>query len=240
MQERKIIPAAPGLWVLEEVGVNLFLIAGERRAVLVDSGFGGNAELRREAEELCGLPVELVHTHGHGDHTGGDALWEEVWLHPGDWPEYRRMRGETTCLRPLEDGMVFDLGGRKLEVLHIPGHTPGSVALLDRKHRLLFSGDTVMTQPVFLMPPNGCPKEFRESLGRLKGLSGEFDTIYPCHQRWPLAPEPALSALTDCARRAELEDEDTLTEFSIDLVMVVERFKGYVKDGYGVAVAGIK
>ena len=240
MQERKIVSAAPGLWVLEEVGVNLFLIAGESRAVLVDSGFGGNPELRREVEELCGLPVELVHTHGHGDHTGGDTLWEEVWLHPGDWPEYRRMRGENTRLRPLEEGMVFDLGGRRLEAIHIPGHTPGSVALLDRANRLLFSGDTVMTQPVFLMPPNGCAEEFRKSLERLKGLSGEFDTIYPCHQTWPLTSEPALSALMDCARRAEQGDEDRLTEFAIDLVIAVERFKGYEKDGFGVAVAGVQ
>lgn len=236
MTEYKISNPAPGLWVIWDDGINLYLIAGTERAVLLDSGFGFFPNLRKQAEALCGLPVELVHTHAHGDHTGGDGEWAQAWLHPSEWAEYRRSLGGGMKLLPLEDGMVLDLGGRSLEAVHVPGHTPGSAALLDRENRLLFSGDTVMTQPVFLFSPGCTPEDYRASLEKLKRQSGAFDLVYPSHQRWPLEPFPALDALLDCARQAEAGDANSLVTFELDLKVAVARFAGYRKDGFSVAV----
>ncbi|MBR1781195.1 MAG: MBL fold metallo-hydrolase [Oscillospiraceae bacterium] len=160
-------PLGPGLWEIGDAGINLYLIAGSERAIMLDTGFGSFVGLRALAEGLCGLPTLLVHTHAHGDHTGSDHEWAEAWLHPGEWARFRSDRGEGVRLLPLEDGQRFDLGGRTLEVIHVPGHSAGSVALLDRENRLLFSGDTVMTQPVFLFNPECSPADFLSSLDYL-------------------------------------------------------------------------
>lgn len=237
MSELNCTQIAPALWELGDEGVNLYLIAGRDRAVLLDTGFGFWPDLRAYAERLCGLPVELVHTHAHGDHISGDDAWSEAWLHPAEWAGYRRERGETgIVLHPLEDGTVLELGGRRLEAVHVPGHSPGSTALLDRENRLLFSGDTVMTQPVFMMMPTCSLTDYAASLDRLTAMLGNYDTVYPSHQRWPLEPAPALAALRDCARRGLAGSREDMSEFELDLVVAVERFAGYEKDGFAIAM----
>lgn len=236
MGKPQIDHPSPGLWVLWDQGINLYLIAGTDRAVLLDTGFGAFEGLRALCEGLCGLPVELVHTHTHGDHTGGDVEWAEAWIHPAEWEDYRRDRGDTLLLHPLEDGTCLELGGRTLEVLHVPGHTAGSVALLDRRSRLLFSGDTVMTQPVFLFGPNASIPHYRSSLERLKGLEDAYDTVYPSHQRWPLHPRPALEALLDCAGQALAGDTRRLVPMDLDMGFALVRFACYAKGEYAVAV----
>lgn len=236
MAEPRVANPAPGLWVLWNEGINLYLVAGGDRAVLLDSGFGDVAHLRGRCEALCGRPVELIHTHTHGDHTGGDGEWSQVWIHPAEWADYRRERGDALAVRPLEDGMSLDLGGRQLEVVHVPGHTPGSVALLDRQDRRLFSGDTVMTQPVFLFAPNSSIPAFRSSLERLKALLPAYDTVYPSHQRWPLDPGQALDCLLDCAGQALAGQAEGLVTIPLDMGFSVVRFACYQKGDYSVAV----
>ena len=226
---------SPGLWAIWDEGINLYLIAGKDRAVLLDSGFGSFDGLRQHCETLCGLPVDLIHTHAHGDHTGGDGAWSEAWLHPAEWADYRRARGEAMVLHPLEEGMALELGERTLEVLHLPGHTQGSVALLDRANRLLFSGDTVMAQPVFLFTPSSSPTHYRSSLQRLQALSCAYDMVYPCHERFPLEPAPALEALLDCVDQALEADPKKLTTFDLNMGFALVRFAGYQKDGFAVA-----
>lgn len=236
MGKPRIDNPAPGLWALWDEGINLYLIAGRDRAVLLDTGFGAFEGLRGLCRALCGLPVELVHTHTHGDHTGGDGEWAEAWVHPAEWERYRRDRGDALKLRPLEEGMSLELGGRALEVLHVPGHTAGSVALLDRQNRLLFSGDTVMTQPVFLFGPDASIPAFQASLERLLALSPAYDAVYPSHQRWPLEPRPALEALLDCAGQALAAEEDRLVPIDLDMGFARVRFDCYTKGEYAVAV----
>jgi glyoxylase-like metal-dependent hydrolase (beta-lactamase superfamily II) len=240
MAELKIVNPQPGVWVFDDGGINLYLIAGTQRAVLLDSGFGFHESLRSRAESLCGLPVTLVHTHAHGDHTGGDGEWSEAYLHPAEWESYRNDHPNGAALLPLQDGDVLDLGGRSLEAVHVPGHSPGSVALLDRANRLLFSGDTVMAQPVFLFMPSSSAADFAKSLARLDAMSDQFDTIYPSHQRWPLDPKEAIPALRDCAQRALDGDETTQSTFEIDLVVAVAQFSGYVHGDYAVAMRDLK
>jgi glyoxylase-like metal-dependent hydrolase (beta-lactamase superfamily II) len=224
----------PGHWVLFNEGINLNLIAGQERAMLLDSGFG-TPGLRQRAEALCGLPVTLVHTHAHGDHTGGDGEWEEIWLHPAEWEDYRaRQTGADPVLRPLEEGMRLDLGGRTLDVLHIPGHSPGSVAFWDRANRLLFPGDTVMTQPVFLFGPTSSVSDYIRSLERLADIAPHIDGVFPCHRQFPLKPQPAIADLLDCARRALRQDRETLIQFEVDLGVAVVRFEGYARNGFAV------
>jgi glyoxylase-like metal-dependent hydrolase (beta-lactamase superfamily II) len=89
------------------------------------------------------------------------ALPEECF----DVTAFRTQPSEPT--RVLEDGDVIELGDRSLEVLHVPGHTPGSIALWDPAGGLLFTGDTVYAEDALFAPDHA---SFRESLRRLREL----------------------------------------------------------------------
>ena len=101
-------------------------------------------------------------------------------------------------LVPVEEGYVFELGEVCLRVLHTPGHTPGSICLLDEEHRTLFSGDTIGHSPVFLFGPGRDLALFERTLARLEALDG-FDTIYGCHGECPVGPG-TIGELRACAR----------------------------------------
>ncbi|MBN1265459.1 MAG: MBL fold metallo-hydrolase [Anaerolineales bacterium] len=89
--------------------------------------------------------------------------------------------------KPLFDGMRFDLGGRTLEVIATPGHTPGSVCLLDIERRQIYTGDTCCAQGVLLMFDHSCSvSTFRDSILRLKAASDRFDLNWPAHHQTPL------------------------------------------------------
>lgn len=160
---------------------NVYLVRGESRDLVIDSGTG-LAALRPFLPVMRAEPVAMA-THAHYDHVGGLAEFAIRLIHeaeagdlgradpmavllprffpppvrqflgssvpeclltavprPGfDPASYRPARsGPTGCLR---DGDVMDLGDRKLEVLHLPGHSPGSVCLLDKDTQIMFSGD---------------------------------------------------------------------------------------------------
>ncbi len=175
-------------WRIEENGVRSFLFAGTDGALLVDSGFGGG-DIRRAVEELSGLPVRLVNTHADGDHTGCNRLFEEVYMHPSEFAYYYNKEREDSSpkaeARPLWEGDIIDLGGRSFEAILIPGHTPGSLALLDRANRLLISGDSISGGPVFMFGGHRDLRAYIASLQRLRRLGG-FDVIYPSHGPFPL------------------------------------------------------
>ncbi|NMB69535.1 MAG: MBL fold metallo-hydrolase [Chloroflexi bacterium] len=105
-------------------------------------------------------------------------------------------RWANAALPPLElldAGYTFDLGGRRLEVVPLPGHTPGSIGLLDRANRLLFSGDAVHSGQIWLqMPESGPLADFRAMLLGLAPLRAGFDCLL-----WGHSQDPAPAALID-------------------------------------------
>lgn len=157
-----------------------YLVIGEKKAALIDTGYGFG-DLAAFVKSRTGLPVIVLCTHGHGDHTGGCGAFEEVYLCREDWemaeagyePEklnetarsllegagvYTGPDGvfapETPAprFRPICDGETFDLGGVTLEAITMPGHSPGCVSFLYREGRILFSGDNCGPQPLIMVP----------------------------------------------------------------------------------------
>ena len=79
---------------------------------------------------------------------------------------------------PMEDGQKIELGGRTIEVIHTPGHSPGSVCFLDTKERLLYTGDTTNDCLLLAMPPyTTTVKGYHDSVRRLWDRKDEFDYI---------------------------------------------------------------
>lgn len=175
-------------WALEEEGVRFFLLAGTERAMLVDSGMT-SPNARALAETLVEVPVELLLTHADRDHVSGSGSFAWFFMHPAEASNFYNTQGLTGEFRPVEEGDVLDLGDRPLEIWSIPGHTPGSIAVLDRKNRALLSGDTVQDGRIFLFGVQREIRAYQRSLEKLERRSDRFDVIWPCHGSLPVRPD---------------------------------------------------
>lgn len=174
-----------GVYALEQDMVRSFLVVGRERALLLDTG-AEDCDLMGMIRQITALPLTVVHTHGDGDHTANDGLFSDIYAHPAEFDVIRRFRPElNAALHPVP--AKFDLGGRVLSVLETPGHTPGSICLLDRENRILFSGDSVSYGPVFLFGDHRDIHGYRKTLDKL-AAEGGFDTVYPCHNTCPVEP----------------------------------------------------
>ena len=164
---------------------SVYLVEGEDRAVLIDAG-AVMPHLDQAVAALTDKPVMLALTHGHGDHVGGIGCFPEVWIHPEDVTMIvggsNPYQGK---IHHLEDGLVIDLGGRQLEVLHTPGHTSGSVTFFDKDRHYGFSGDAFGSTNLLLFTNsfriliNTCTRtaEYMQKNG--------IDKLYPGHYGGP-------------------------------------------------------
>jgi glyoxylase-like metal-dependent hydrolase (beta-lactamase superfamily II) len=173
---------------------NAYLIIDEKTA-LIDTGAGmDNRILRKIRENVEPGKIELViNTHGHADHCGGNGSFKNatVLAHSKEILEMKNgllygtyyLRGERTPMRVdqgLEEGEIIELGQYSLRVLHTPGHTPGSICLLEEEEKTLFSGDTLFPGGNFgRVDLGGNRRGMIESLERLSNL--EFDLLLPGH-----------------------------------------------------------
>lgn len=197
-----------GVWALEQEIVRCFLIVGQQRALLLDTGAEA-CDLMGMIREITPLPLVVLNTHGDGDHTANNNQFRDIHAHPDEFATIRRFRPDlTSTLHPITELSAFDLGDRVLHVIETPGHTPGSICLLDRKNRILFSGDTLSYGPVFLCGEHRDIHTYRETLVKLMTMGG-FDTIYPCHSTCPvsLSVISALLAAVDGALDGSISPE---------------------------------
>ena len=185
--EYQIIQINRNTWRIEDNGVRFFLLTGEKRALLVDSGRDVR-NAREIAESLTDLPLSLVNTHADGDHVACNGQFDSFYMHPAEEPNYRRGNRPGTIL-PIQEGDVLDLGGRALEIIHLPGHTPGSIALLDTANRVLISGDPIQDGRIFMFGSYRNMENYIRSLEHLQNWAGRFDEIWPSHASIPVSPD---------------------------------------------------
>lgn len=142
---------APNTWSCLSDGDYSYLVAGDKEALVIDSGYGcGN--IRRFLQTVTEKPIyRIANTHHHFDHTANNCYFDCAYMSA-------YTKEHATIPKPsfagiefprdyktkvIEEGYIFDLGGRKLETISVPCHAEGSLAFLDRKERLLFSGDEI-------------------------------------------------------------------------------------------------
>ena len=207
-------------------GEQSFLIEGSDKALLID-GLSGVGSLKAVVRELTELPVTLVNTHGHVDHIGADFEYKEVYIAPEDIPlmyahsdmEMRlgfaksgamfaplptepklsdvTVPGPVKTL-PMKNGDIFDLGGVKLEVIAVPGHTRGTVVFLDRDRRIVYSGDACNRNTLVYGEESASIEEFKESLLHFKEFQPAFDGLWGGHGGAMEQPEIIDSAIALC------------------------------------------
>jgi glyoxylase-like metal-dependent hydrolase (beta-lactamase superfamily II) len=126
-------------WVIETAENNtMYLVEGTEKALLIDTGNKCDS-LEEIIRRITTKPLLVLLTHGHSDHTGNIDAFNEIYLHPAD--TVLMDKNYPGKIHYMNDGDVFDLGGKMLEVFHTPAHTPGSVVLFDAQTQSCFSGD---------------------------------------------------------------------------------------------------
>jgi hydroxyacylglutathione hydrolase len=125
------------------INESLYLVEGNKKAVLIDAGTRIN-DLDKIVASITKKPVMLVATHVHPDHTGSSVnFFPELYINEADTINISQyMPGYKGKLRYFKDNQIINLGGRKLEVVFTPGHTPGSTTFIDKEAGYGFSGDS--------------------------------------------------------------------------------------------------
>ena len=195
-----------------------YLIVGSKKALLFDTGLG-IGDMRQLVSHLTPLPIIVLNSHTHFDHIGDNWQFNEILDIDSDYARQNEKGATREQLRDVviperfcgdlppgfkpenysippfkisrfvKDGEKIDLGDRQLEVLQTPGHTPDSVCLLDRKHKLLFTGDTFYAGPIFLYVPETDIAAYTRSVDRLVKLAPQLDLLLPSHNFPEAKPE---------------------------------------------------
>lgn len=209
-----LTPINEAITLLDDNGESTcYVVRGTERALVIDTA-NGYADIRAHARELTDLPLTVVNTHGHIDHVLGNVYFDEAYLHPADralhdaafaYPEVKAAMatyGLKPCtLKPLAVGQVFDLGGGlALETIALEGHTAGSIGLLDRKHRILFTGDGLNSH-LWMQLPESLPLEaLIAMLERVEATYRKtYDHILTGHAKG-LEPADTTERLLACAK----------------------------------------
>lgn len=194
----KIKKVNENIYIIDQQMVRCFVIVGEKEALVIDTG-AREIDFLLYVKQITSKPVRLCLTHSDIDHITNLEQFDKVYLHK-DELEILKVNKKMELIT-INEGYVFDLGGILLEVIHTPGHTPGSISLLDRKNKILFSGDTVSYGPVYMFGQNRDMHLYLETLKMLEKMSqnDEFRNIYPCHNICPI-PVNVISELIECVK----------------------------------------
>lgn len=185
-----------------------YLILGSKKAVLFDTGMG-ISNMKKLAEGLTRLPISVLNSHTHNDHVGDNWRFDDVYgmdteftrtnakgstadaqaeIAPGEVcgalpPDFDAKSYSTKAWHIshwLHDGDKLDLGGRTLQIIAVPGHTPDSIALYDAKNGLLFTGDMFYSGPIYLYRPETDLDAYIASIRRMAALPG-VKLLLPAH-----------------------------------------------------------
>jgi glyoxylase-like metal-dependent hydrolase (beta-lactamase superfamily II) len=199
-----------------------YLIVGSKRALLFDTGMG-ISDLKKVTDQLTRLPIAVLNSHTHDDHVGDNWEFHTIYGMNTDFTR-RNARGsrqdaqaevapgqicgslpqgfdpKTYATRPwkisayIHDDSRIALGGRTLQVIATPGHTPDAISLLDRANRLLFTGDTYYPATIWLYRPETDLRAFDASIRRLAAFAPQVKLVLGAHNV-PVAPPSVLPGL---------------------------------------------
>ncbi len=215
----------PGIWQITDVlDDRAYLVVGQHEALLVDTTMGyGN--LLTAVREITNLPLTVVLTHNHYDHSGGagwfdEVLWPSDELALAERETERAMRvydrlvgnaeldgsvpfalrdGESPRTSIVQEGDVFDLGGEMVEAVALPGHTTGSMGYVVQGQQVLLSGDAVTPIMCLFLEESLDIAAYRKTLAKMAGM--DFQRFYTGHHDVPFAKE-SLASFDACAEFA--------------------------------------
>lgn len=183
-----------------------YLLNGDSHSLLIDTGLGIE-NIYEQVRKLTDNPIIAIATHVHWDHVGGHKFFPEFYAHEseinwlnGEFPltseqikafvvegcdlpegfdvdKYEMFQGMPT--RILKDNDEIDIGGRIIQALHTPGHSPGHICFYEKSREYLFTGDLVYIGTLFSYFPSTDPKAYSASVERIAALP--VKRVFPAH-----------------------------------------------------------
>lgn len=208
----------PDIYAIQEPGhseeVISYLIIGSEKAAMIDTGMG-IANIKSVTRQYTKLPIQVINTHSHWDHIGGNHLFEEIAIHKIEAKEIELGVGHdflktqmtkekiwralppdfhlkeyrifpSNPTRLLQDGDIIDIGEYELTVFHLPGHSPGSICLWNHEFGHLFTGDVIYQGPLYAHLQGSNLQDYIISIKRLKSLLDSVEILFPAHNQTPL------------------------------------------------------
>lgn len=172
---------------------NAILFGISHSGAVVDPSMGSTVEILRRAEENNLRIEKILLTHSHWDHIADVKVLKEktgalLYVHPLDaknvetpgsdgLPLFFQIQG-TAPDRFLKEEETVQVGSLRVEVIHTPGHSPGSVCLYLKDQNILISGDTLFCGGIGRLDlPTGDPEAMERSLRKLAGLPPQTRVI---------------------------------------------------------------
>ncbi len=208
-----------------------YLLNGENYSLLIDTGLGIE-NIKEQVDKLTDKPVIAVATHIHWDHIGGHKYYPNFYAHAeevkwltGEFPltmeqvkgyvvedcdlpdnfdveQYEFFQGETT--KVLHDHDLIDIGGRQIEILHTPGHSPGHMCFYERDRGYLFTGDLVYIGTLFAYYPSTDPVAYLASIRKIASLP--VKKVFPAHHSLAV-PETILTDMEEAFLNLKAENK---------------------------------
>jgi glyoxylase-like metal-dependent hydrolase (beta-lactamase superfamily II) len=222
----EVYKPAPGVYAIYEPHqseeVISYLIVGEKRALLFDTGMG-ISDIKRVTAELTRLPIVVLNSHTHNDHVGGNWQFDTIYGMDTDFTRKNAQGSSADAQAEIAPGEIcgtlpkgfdrksyatkswtiatflknndrIDLGERSIEVIATPGHTPDAISLLDRANGLLFTGDTYYPAPIWLFRPETDLDAYAASIQHLAALAPHVKLVLGAHNI-PVASPTVLPRL---------------------------------------------
>jgi glyoxylase-like metal-dependent hydrolase (beta-lactamase superfamily II) len=226
-----------------------YLIEGEDSALVFDTG-NGIGDIAAVIKNLTDKPVSVLNSHSHYDHVGGNYAFEKIYGMDTPFSHKRQkgienkdiameVSNEALC-RPLplgvsekshigrpykvtnliRHGSVIDLGERQLEVIHLPGHTPDAIALIDREAGLMWTGDSFYAGTIWLYSPETDLAAYAESLQKMVEQVPHLKALLPAHNTPWVAPQILLKVQAAYAamlagKAQKVDQGDGMVEYHI-------------------------
>ena len=177
---------------LSDLDSNIYLLDGE---TVIDSGTGSNFVRLYEIFKNMNIDFDniknIVNTHMHWDHIGGNGFFKNAKIHIHEKDSNVLEKGDSEMSNAMYfNGNMHPMKVEKrlkegdeifgFKIIHTPGHTPGSMCLLDPKDKILISGDTLFADGVGRTDlPGGSEDDLNKSIEKLSNL--KVDIILPGH-----------------------------------------------------------
>jgi glyoxylase-like metal-dependent hydrolase (beta-lactamase superfamily II) len=219
-------------WIKPFYRCNIWHVRGRDRDLLFDSGLG-HFSLKNHVALVSEQKLVCVASHTHFDHVGCHHEFPDRCVHraeaeiladprneltladryataemfiaePEGWDTARYRIQAAPADRLLEAGDVIDLGDRAFEVIHTPGHSPGGIALFEKKTGVLLSGDIVYDGPLIDDAYHSDGGDYLATLERIRGLpvsivhGGHFPSFGPTRYRQVIDDYLALKRKPGC------------------------------------------
>ncbi|HEX8917092.1 MAG TPA: MBL fold metallo-hydrolase, partial [Chloroflexota bacterium] len=183
----------------------------------------GISDIKKLTAQLTQLPIAVLNSHTHNDHVGGNWQFDSIYSMDTDFSRVNARGSSADARAEIASGEIcgslpasfdpkayatrpwkitayvhagdkIDLGGRTLEVIGTPGHTPDSIALIDRANRLLFTGDTYYPSTIWIYRPETDLDAYQASLQKLVSLAPQVRLVLGAHNV-PVAKPEVLNGL---------------------------------------------